>query len=234
MDFEAAHLAGITLHLSHELASVSQQQTEMQEQRRNLQMEQTQTLASTAQRELAAERVRGEMPAQPPRYPGDEHLTAGASGWFSQHASSIASSITGLAPKDLLTPREPQASFTHAPLPPDDDESDGGDLTEAQLHVFESENAALLRTVQSDIAALQQAESRLLEISALQSELVVHLTQQTELTDQLYEDAIASTDLVQRGNLQLKEARRRSKDSRLFILVFLIGASFALLFLHYY
>jgi len=74
----------------------------------------------------------------------------------------------------------------------------------------------------------------LMEINALQMELVTHLTQQTQLTDQLYEDAIATTSTVERGNVQLREAKRRAKDSRLFILVFLVGASFSLLFLHYY
>jgi len=73
-----------------------------------------------------------------------------------------------------------------------------------------------------------------MDISALQMELVEHLTRQTEITDQLYEDAIASTATVEKGNVQLKEAKRRAKDSRLYILVFLLGASFALLFLHYY
>jgi len=64
--------------------------------------------------------------------------------------------------------------------------------------------------------------------------LISHLTRQTELTDQLYEDAIATTAMVEKGNVQLREARRRSKDSRLFILLFLVGASLSLLFLHYY
>jgi len=73
-----------------------------------------------------------------------------------------------------------------------------------------------------------------MDISALQTELVQHLTQQTRLTDQLYEDVIATTSTVEKGNVQLKEAKRRGNDGRLFILVFLIGASLSLLFLHYY
>jgi syntaxin 18 len=59
-------------------------------------------------------------------------------------------------------------------------------------------------------------------------------THQTELTDQLFEDAIATTATMEKGNEELREARRRGKDSRLYILVFLIGASLSLLFLHYY
>ncbi|KAG8823614.1 hypothetical protein FRC19_003457 [Serendipita sp. 401] len=99
---------------------------------------------------------------------------------------------------------------------------------------FEEENALILREAQSALAVVQQAEARLMEISALQMELVSHLSQQAELTDQLYEDAIEAGATVGAGNKQLVEARQRQKDSRLFILVFLIGASMALLFLHNY
>ena len=73
-----------------------------------------------------------------------------------------------------------------------------------------------------------------MEISALQMELVAHLTKQTEQTEQLYEDAIATAATVEKGNEQLKEARRRARDGRKWILLFLIGASLSLLFLHYY
>ncbi|KAI9063138.1 hypothetical protein FKP32DRAFT_1572316 [Trametes sanguinea] len=69
---------------------------------------------------------------------------------------------------------------------------------------------------------------------ALQMELVAHLTKQTEQTEQLYEDAIATASMVEKGNEQLKEARRRARDGRKWILIFLIGASLSLLFLHYY
>jgi len=88
--------------------------------------------------------------------------------------------------------------------------------------------------VQDTLESVQLAESRLMDISALQMDLVTHLSRQTELTDQLYEDAIATASTVDKGNIQLREARRRAKDSRIFILLFLIGASLSLLFLHYY
>ncbi|KAI6035283.1 snare protein syntaxin 18/UFE1 [Pisolithus orientalis] len=92
----------------------------------------------------------------------------------------------------------------------------------------------LLRSAQDTLESVQQAEARLMDISNLQMELVAHLTRQTELTDQLYEDAMAITSTVEKGNSQLREARRRAKDSRIFILVFLVGASLSLLFLHFY
>ena len=81
---------------------------------------------------------------------------------------------------------------------------------------------------------MQQTEARLMDISALQMELVAQLTKQSEITDQLYEDAVNTTASVERGNIQLREAKRRATDGRLYILVFLISSSLALLFLHYY
>lgn len=118
--------------------------------------------------------------------------------------------------------------------PPEPDSDDDLDLSSSQILQFEMENANILASVQETLESVQQAEARLMDISALQMELVTHLTQQTELTDQLFEDAIATTSTVEKGNVQLREAQRRAKDSRLFILIFLLGASFSLLFLHFY
>ncbi|KAG9102136.1 hypothetical protein FRC06_002294 [Ceratobasidium sp. 370] len=109
-------------------------------------------------------------------------------------------------------------------------------LTEAYTIIlqFEQENAALLRSVEDTLASVKVAESRLLDISALQTELVAHLTRQTEVIDQLYDEAIASQGDVKRANVQLKKARENQADSRIFLIVFLLGASAALLFIHWY
>jgi syntaxin 18 len=117
----------------------------------------------------------------------------------------------------------------------DDEDSDEElELTQSQILQFEDENKALLRDAEDALAAVQQAESRLMEISALQMELVQHLTQQAEITDQLFEDAVQASQTVDAANAQLVRARQRQSDSRLYILVFLLGASAALLFLHNY
>ncbi|CAG7848448.1 SubName: Full=Related to syntaxin 18 {ECO:0000313/EMBL:CCA71220.1} [Serendipita indica DSM 11827] len=139
----------------------------------------------------------------------------------------------GLWPTSLGSRAKPNGT----PVPTYEDPEDSEDemvLSQSQIQQFEEENAAILREAQDALATVQQAESRLMEISALQMELVNHLTQQAEITDQLYEDAIEAGATVNAGNKQLQEARRRQKDSRLFILVFLMGASLALLFLHNY
>ncbi|KAI0295315.1 hypothetical protein B0F90DRAFT_1201332 [Multifurca ochricompacta] len=85
--------------------------------------------------------------------------------------------------------------------------------------------AQILRSAEDTLAAVQQAEARLLEISALQAELVFQLIRQTEISDQLYENAITTSEMVEKGNIQLRETRRRARDGRKWLLVFLIGVS---------
>ncbi|KAG8734395.1 hypothetical protein FRC11_002337 [Ceratobasidium sp. 423] len=123
------------------------------------------------------------------------------------------------------------------PAPPEESEDDDYDdleLSPSQILQFEQENAALLRSVEDTLASVKVAESRLLDISALQTELVAHLTRQTEAIDQLYDEAIASQGDVNRANVQLRKARENQADSRIFLIVFLLGASAALLFIHWY
>ena len=114
------------------------------------------------------------------------------------------------------------------------DEDDELELSHSQILAFEAENAGLLRGMQDTLAGVQAAETRLREIGALQAQLVAQLTHQTAQTEQLYEDALATAATVEKGNAQLREARRRARDGRKWILLFLVGASLSLLFLHYY
>ncbi|XAO25036.1 hypothetical protein I312_103845 [Cryptococcus bacillisporus CA1280] len=107
-------------------------------------------------------------------------------------------------------------------------------LSQEQIRTFESENNALLEHMSSTLSSVLSAEASLLEISQLQSELIRHLAQQTEMVEQLYEDAVGSVAEVKRANQQLTKARERGKDGRLFLLIFILGASFSLLFLDWY
>ncbi|KAK6906048.1 hypothetical protein I203_100029 [Kwoniella mangroviensis CBS 8507] len=108
------------------------------------------------------------------------------------------------------------------------------ELTESQIQQFENENNILLENMSSTLSTVLSAESSLLEISKLQNELIQHLTQQTEMIDQLYSEAIDSVGSMDKANEQLKKARDTNKESRVFLLVFLIGSSLALLFLDWY
>ncbi len=219
-DFIAAHHSSITWFLSRRLTEASQAQKEMQEERVKRQLERTRTLGSSAGYEML--RV-GSKEAEPPTIPAKSE----GGGWLGGASSTIFSAI-GQQTSHSAT------STANVETVQSDEEDGDIELTASQIMQFETENANILKSVQDTLESIQQAESRLMDISALQMELVSHLTRQTELTDQLFEDAIATSSTVEKGNVQLREAKRRAKDSRLFILLFLTGASLSLLFLHYY
>lgn len=205
------HRSLVTFYLNALLADVSQRQRDQQELRVQRQLEKAQSLGAIGAKAgpLGAGDAAGATPG-----PG----TAGSS------------------PAAGATPAYPayDPSFGAGEGEEDDDNPLGTTLTAEQVQQFEAEESALLKATQSDLDALQKAESSLLEIAALQTQLVTHLTQQSELTDQLWEDAITVSGEVDRGNTQLKKAKERSRDSRMWLLVFLFGSSFTLLFLDYY
>ncbi|PLW51005.1 hypothetical protein PCANC_08171 [Puccinia coronata f. sp. avenae] len=106
-------------------------------------------------------------------------------------------------------------------------------LTSAQIQQFEKESSEVLKATENTLKSIKQTESSLLEISNLQTELVYHLTQQNELVDQLWDDSIISAGKIKQGNQQLVTAAESNKESRMWLLVFLLGSSFALLFVDY-
>jgi syntaxin 18 len=188
---------------------------DMQEERVRREMERTRTLGSGVAREWLAMSVTASGSTQP-----------GSSSWFGSASSALGAS--------WAVPQRPLPEAMDTAISDDDEDEDDVELSASQIQQFEAENAQILRSAEDTLAAVQQAEARLLEISALQAELVAQLTRQTEVSDQLFEDAIASSEMVEKGNVQLREARRRARDGRKWLLLFLIGASLSLLFLHYY
>ena len=204
----------------------------MQEERVKRQLERTHTLGSGAAKEAALMGHQSSLPITVSSLEQAQSSTPG--GWLGNASSNLASSLAATIGVNSSWNEPRPLSHSTTPVEDIEDDEEEYELTASQIMQFEDENAAILRNVQGTLAAVQQAESRLLEISQLQTELIAHLTHQTELTDQLFEDAIATTSTMEKGNEELKEAKRRSKDGRLYILVFLIGASLSLLFLHYY
>ncbi|KAJ8523467.1 hypothetical protein ONZ45_g58 [Pleurotus djamor] len=224
-EFLAAHHASITWYLNRRLTEASQLQKELQEERVKRQSERTRTLGSGAAKEASLLSLGT----------GEHSVPSGSKNegnWLSNASSSLIAATIGTSSTGDA-PASPYAVSNDTPFLSEDDD-DEFELSASQIMQFETENANILQSAQNTLESVQQAESRLMDISALQMELVTHLTRQTELTDQLYEDAMATTAMVEKGNEQLREAKRRAKDSRLFILLFLVGASLSLLFLHYY
>ncbi|KAI0832517.1 hypothetical protein BC628DRAFT_1308901 [Trametes gibbosa] len=233
-DFVAAHHSGITWYLSRRLTEASQFLRDMQEERMKRQLERSRTLGSGAAREAMFLGTSDALPS-----PSESTASGSWLGGASNLASSFAASIGG--PSSSSPPLDPSQSVSTLKLSASvrDDwmsetDEEELELSASQIQQFEEENANILQSVQNTLASVQQAEARIVEISALQMELVTHLTKQTEQTEQLYEDAIATAATVEKGNEQLKEARRRARDGRKWILLFLTGASLSLLFLHYY
>jgi syntaxin 18 len=223
----AAHHASITWYLSRRLTEASQTQKELQEERIKRQLERTRSLGSGAAQEVLNMQARP-LKRTSSRSSSLSSTTLGPGGWLE---STIGAAI-GITSQH--EPHRGSPAITPDSRMVSDDEDDEIELSASQIMQFEAENANILKNMQDTLESVHQAEARLMDISALQMELVTRLTHQTELTDQLYEDALTATITVEKGNEQLKEAKRRAKDSRLFILVFLFGASFSLLFLHYY
>ena len=120
------------------------------------------------------------------------------------------------------------------PIIPSDEPSIESQLSPVQLQALESENSALLENMESTLSSVLSAERSLLEISSLQTELVKNLVQQTEITDRLYEEAVGSVGEMKKAGQQLVQAKKRGEGGRMFLLIFLIGASLALLFLDWY
>jgi syntaxin 18 len=232
-DFIAAHHASIAWYLNRRLAETSDTQREMQEERMRRQVHRTKTLGAGATHEaLAFETPSGGSLAVPASMQREASTGSSIDSWLGGVPGSLASNIAASIRDPFVG-----SSSSSIPVAVEDDADSSEDeleLSQSQIMQFEAENAHMLREMQDTLQSVQQAEARLLEISSLQTELVTQLQRQTELTDQLYEDAIAATGSVEKGNVQLREARRRAKDSRLFVLIFLIGASLSLLFLHYY
>jgi len=213
-DFVSAHCAGVTWYLTRRLTQVSQMLRDMQEERVRRETERTRTLGSDVARELIGTNTTN----------ASELTQLGSSSWFGTASSALGGSW---AVHQRPPPEEMDLAIS-------DDDEDDVELSASQIQQFEAENAQILRSAEDSLAAVRQAEARLLEISALQAELVAQLTRQTEVSDRLYEDAIATSEMVEKGNVQLREARRRARDGRKWLLLFLIGASLSLLFLHYY
>jgi syntaxin 18 len=79
-----------------------------------------------------------------------------------------------------------------------------------------------------------KATQSLQEIANLQSTMAFHLTAQQEVIQSIHQDAMDSVANMSLANQQLKKTDKIFGQARLWIFVFLVGASFVLLFLDYY
>jgi syntaxin 18 len=193
------------------LAKTSANLTDLQEERSRRREERGRSLGGQAAKEAARLRV---------------GKTSNNSGWLGGIASGLSTSGSGSG--------NTNGNAAPAPIVPSDEPSIESQLSPSQLQALESENSALLENMESTLSSVLSAERSLLEISSLQTELVKNLVQQTEITDRLYEEAVGSVGEMKKAGQQLTQAKKRGEEGRMFLLIFLVGASMALLFLDWY
>jgi syntaxin 18 len=72
------------------------------------------------------------------------------------------------------------------------------------------------------------------ELSEMQNTLCRHIYEQTEQLEHVDQNTVEATESIIEGNKQLAEAVESGLDFRIWILIYLMGCSFSLLFLDWY
>jgi syntaxin 18 len=98
---------------------------------------------------------------------------------------------------------------------PQQDDGAWKDLSPEQLQIFEKEQQDMLKQYSDELNKIKAAESSLLDISSLQSQLAMNLETQSAHIDQLVQDSYFTTEQVGSGNKQLKKASERPSTARM-------------------
>lgn len=94
-------------------------------------------------------------------------------------------------------------------LPPAELAEISESLTTEQLQLFEEENNELLTHYNDTLSQVRTAQSSLLDISSLQTQLAQNLDIQSAHIQQLVTDSLNTSENVASGNKQLKKAAER-------------------------
>nr|XP_019708060.1 syntaxin-81 [Elaeis guineensis] len=103
-----------------------------------------------------------------------------------------------------------------------------------QDQLLDDETRALQVELTSLLDAVQETETKMVEMSALNHLMSTHVLQQAQQIEHLYEQAIEATKNVEQGNKELSQAIQRNSSSRTFLLLFLFVLTFSILFLDWY
>ncbi|KAJ6892055.1 hypothetical protein NC651_025293 [Populus alba x Populus x berolinensis] len=100
-----------------------------------------------------------------------------------------------------------------------------------QQQLLDDETRALQVELTSLLDAVQETETKMVEMSALNHLMSTHVLQQAQQIELLYEQAVEATKNVELGNKELSQAVQRNSSSRTFLLLFLFVLTFSILFL---
>lgn len=115
-------------------------------------------------------------------------------------------------------------------LPPEEQQDIEKILSPEQLQIFAKENQDMMKYYEDTLDQVRTAEKSLLEISELQTQLANNLATQSVFIDQLVADSISTTENLERGNKELKQAAERSSVASSF---FYGAVGFSLLVITY-
>ncbi|KAG8070290.1 hypothetical protein GUJ93_ZPchr0006g44060 [Zizania palustris] len=103
-----------------------------------------------------------------------------------------------------------------------------------QEQLLDNETRALQVELTNLLDAVQETETKMIEMSALNHLMSTHVLQQAQQIQYLYDQAVEATNNVERGNKELSQAIQRNSSSRTFLLLFFFVLTFSVLFLDWY
>ncbi|KAI3915683.1 hypothetical protein MKX01_015508 [Papaver californicum] len=103
-----------------------------------------------------------------------------------------------------------------------------------QQQLLDDETQALQVELSNLLDAVQETETKMVEMSSLNHLMSTHVLQQAQQIEFLYEQAVEATNNVDMGNREFRQAIDRNSTSRTFLLLFLFVPTFSVLFLDWY
>ncbi|XP_052117780.1 syntaxin-81 [Arachis duranensis] len=103
-----------------------------------------------------------------------------------------------------------------------------------QQQLLDDETRALQVELSNLLDTVQETETKMVEMSALNHLVSTHVLQQAQQIEHLYEQAVEATKNVELGNKELSQAIQRNSSSRTFLILFLFVLTFSVLFLDWY
>ncbi|KAL3650221.1 Syntaxin-81 [Castilleja foliolosa] len=103
-----------------------------------------------------------------------------------------------------------------------------------QQQMLDDETRALQVELSTMLDAVQETETKMVEMSALNHLMSTHVLQQSQQIEYLYDQAVEATKNVELGNKELSQAIQRNSSSRTFLLLFLFVLTFSIIFLDWY
>jgi hypothetical protein len=112
--------------------------------------------------------------------------------------------------------------------------ADDLELSKEDEELMEMENLALQDELDNELGALLRIEQEMVKVTDMCAFASQKIQEQAAEIEDLYNNVSHAVYDLDQGNVQLQKASEATVSSRIFMLIFLLVASFVLLFLHWY